>query len=128
MELVLQLTTIIFLISFSMLAGIHALALQFSLYWHFFWFDIPMHFFGGAIVALGFFTLRDLKLFSNKHLTIAKVLLLVLCVAFVWEGFEIFAGVPIESNFVLDTSLDIVFGLLGGFVGFSIGKNLRALR
>jgi hypothetical protein len=128
MKPVLQLTTIIFLISFSMLAAIHALALEFSLYWHFFWFDIPMHFFGGAIVALGLFTLRDLKLFSNKHLTIVKVLLLVFSIALVWEGFELFAGVPMESDFVFDTSLDIVMGLLGGIIGFSIGNSLRALR
>lgn len=124
----LQLTTILFLIAFSTLAVIHLVALKLSLYWYFFWFDIPMHVFGGAIIALGFFTLRDLKLFPNKHLTFVKVLLLVFCVALMWEAFEFFAGVPIIDDFVVDTLTDMSMGLLGGALGYSIGTRLRKLR
>lgn len=124
----LQLTTIIFLISFSLLATIHLVALQFSLYWHFLWFDIPMHVFGGAIVALGFFTLRDLKLFPNKHLTFGTVFFLVLTVALVWEAFDFFAGIPIYDDYLTDTLTDIAMGLLGGSMGYVIGNSLRRLR
>lgn len=128
LTIMLQLTTIIFLIAFSLLAIIHAIALTLSLYWHFLWFDIPMHAFGGMIVALGFFTLRDLKLFPNASLRITRILFLTFAIAVIWELFEYFAGVPIDSNYAFDTSLDITMGLLGACIGFYIGTSLRNLR
>ncbi len=124
----LQLTTIIFLIGFSLLAGIHILATELYLYWYFFWFDIPMHLFGGAVVALGFFTLRDLRLLPNSWLMFWKIPFLVLSVALVWESFELFTGIPIESNFFMDTAIDLCVGVLGGYAGYYIGIQLRSLR
>lgn len=124
----LQLTTIIFLIAFSLLAVVHNLALHFALYWYFWWFDIPMHLFGGVVLSLGFFTLRDLHLFQNRYLTFLKTLSLVLCIALIWELFEHVIGVPIEADFVLDTLTDIALGLLGGAFGYILGNSLRNLR
>lgn len=124
----LQLTTIVFLIAFSTLAVLHNIAIHLYLYWSVWWFDIPMHFFGGVIVALGFFTLRDLKLFPNNWLRPVPILLLVLAVAGIWEFYEVFIGIPMLEDYIFDTSLDLVMGLLGGVFGFMVGNSLRKLR
>ena len=76
----LQLTTIIFFIAFSLLALIHVIAIRLALYWHFLWLDMPVHCLGGIVVALGFFTLRDLGLFPNKFLKLLPLIGLVLCI------------------------------------------------
>jgi len=124
----LQLTTIIFLIAFSTLAVAHNVAVHFTLYWYFWWFDIPMHLFGGVVLSLGFFTLRDLHLFQNRYLTFLKTLSLVLGIALIWELFEHVIGVPVEADFVLDTLTDLCMGLLGGAFGYILGNSLRNLR
>lgn len=124
----LKLPTVFFLISFSFLAGIHIIALQLFLYWKFQWFDIPMHFLGGIVVALGLFTLHDLKLVIKKrHLQIFPIVLLVLTVAMLWEVYELLIGIPIESNYVVDTLTDLSMGLLGGLVGYGIGSSIKKL-
>jgi len=124
----LRLPTIFFLISFSLFAVIHVIALQLFLYWHYLWFDIPMHFLGGIIVALGVFTLHDLKVFvPSRYLTPVAVVLMVVIVALVWEVFELYIGTPIEENFVIDTLTDLGMGILGGLIGYSIGTNIKKL-
>jgi hypothetical protein len=124
----LQLTTIFFLIAFSVLAVIHNIAVQLYLYWHIWWLDIPVHAFGGVIVALGLFTLRDLRLFPNTWIWFVPVLAFVFFVALLWEAYELIIGVPIVGDYTLDTSIDVVVGLLGGVLGYFIGNSLRHLR
>ncbi len=124
----LQLTTIVFLIAFSVLAVIHNLAVKLFLYWHIWWLDIPVHAFGGMIVALGLFTLRDLRLFPNTWLRAPVVLAFVLSIALIWEVYELIIGVPIIGDYAIDTSIDVTIGLLGGAVGYFIGNSLRHLR
>lgn len=124
----LQLTTIFFLISFSILAVLHIIANQLFLYWHLPWLDIPMHLFGGAVVALGVYTMRDLRFIAPRVVQLWSVVAIVLVVAIIWEVFELLAGVPIRDDFVLDTSIDLVMGLAGAFIGYFIGKSLRSLR
>jgi len=115
-------TTVLFLSLFALLAGVHIVALELFLYWKFSWFDIPMHFVGGAVVALGVFTLYDLHLFVPKrYLQLLPIVLLVFLVAMVWEVYELFIGVPIEDDYVVDTLTDLVMGLLGATVGYTIG-------
>jgi len=125
----LQLTTIIFLISFSTFAVIYSIAVKLFLFWSIPWLDIPMHFFGGVIVALGFFTLRDLRLFPNRYLKLWAVLALVLVVAVVWEIYEFALDMSVwEANYALDTLVDICLGVFGGWCGYILGNNLRKLR
>lgn len=124
----LQLPTVFFLIAFSVLSVIHNIAMQLYLYWHLWWFDIPVHAFGGMIVALGFFALRDLRMIPNLFLRIMPVTALVFVVALIWEAFELVAGVPIIGNYVFDTSIDILAGVLGGIAGFYVGKSLDTLK
>lgn len=124
----LQLTTVFFLIAFSVLAVIHNIAMQLFLYWHIWWFDIPVHTLGGVVVALGFFALRDLRVFPNAWLKPLSVTALVLCTALLWELFEQVAGIPNPGNYMIDTAIDVTVGVIGGFVGYIIGNSLRNLR
>jgi hypothetical protein len=124
----LQLTTIVFLIAFSVLAVIHNLAIQLYLYWHIWWLDIPVHAFGGAIVALGLFTLRDLKMFPNSGLRPLPVIAIVIGVALIWEAYEVAIGLPMLEDYIFDTVLDVCMGLGGGIIGYVIGNSLRKLR
>jgi hypothetical protein len=124
----LQLTTIVFLIAFSVLAVIHNLAIHLYLYWHIWWLDIPVHAFGGTIVALGLFTLRDLKLFPNSGLQLPFVIVIVIGVALLWEAYEVAIGLPMLEDYVFDTILDVLMGIGGGIIGFIIGNSLRKLR
>lgn len=124
----LKLPTIFLLIIFSLLAVTHVIALELFLYWRFWWFDIPVHFIGGVVVALGVFTLHDLRIvIPARLLQLIPVLLLVILVAMVWEVYEILIGTPIESDFMLDTLTDIGMGILGGLAGYRIGTSLNKL-
>lgn len=88
---------------------------------------MPVHFFGGAIVALGLYTMKDLRFISSEWLSVLKVLAFVLFVAAVWEVFELYAGVPIDEHYLIDTTIDILMGLGGGYVGYFVGKQLHNL-
>ena len=110
-----------------MLAVIHNIAVELYLYWSIWWLDIPVHALGGMIVALGFFAMRDLRIFSNQLLRPLPVLVLVLGVALLWEVFEFAVGIPVEANYLVDTGIDIVMGLLGGITGYIVGNSLRKL-
>lgn len=124
----LQLTTILFLITFSVFAVVHTIATKLFLYWHFSWLDLPMHLFGGVLISLGLFTLRDIHVFPNSLLKPFPVLFISLLVALLWETFEWMIGVPMLSDFILDTSIDISLGLCGGYIGYLVGNSLRNLR
>jgi hypothetical protein len=123
----LQVTTIVFLISFSLLAVLHSIATKLYLYWHIWWLDMPMHAFGGAIVALGLYTLRDLRIIPNGFLRFLPVMGTLLLIALSWEAFELIVGTPVIGNYLTDTLSDLACGLCGGAVGFFIGKKLREL-
>lgn len=120
--------TKILVITFGTMAFLHVIALKLSLYWHFWWFDMPMHFLGGAIVALGLFFLIDIKFpLSTVFERLPFTLLAVLAVALAWEYFELWAGIPIESDYVVDTLTDLVMGLSGGYVGYYLARALGTL-
>lgn len=123
----LKLTTILFVIAFFVLALLHYLALTLHLYWHFSWLDMPMHFFGGIVVALGVFTTADLiKRFPERLLLFVPVISFVLIVALSWEVFELYAGAEKEASHVLDTISDLVLGIIGGSCGWYLARQLRA--
>jgi len=124
----LQLSTIFFLMSFSVFAAIHMVATELSLYWLFWWFDMPMHLLGGIVVALGLFSLHDLGLFlKDRHLNLVSIMLLVFLVAMGWEVFELAIGVPIQGDYVVDTLTDLCMGTLGGLVGYGVGTSIKKL-
>jgi len=120
--------TLLFLVIATTWAGLHNLALFLELYWLYWWFDLPMHFFGGVVVAMGFLVLADLRL-PVRFLTrsLLPMMLAVLAVVIFWELFELWAGIEIQTDFIVDTTIDIVLGVVGGGVGYYLGERLRTL-
>jgi len=99
------------------------IANQYFLYWHFWWFDIVMHFLGGFWIALlayyifflsGYFT-KISKRFSVFTLSLATVL--VVCV--LWEVFEYIMKVSIyQPDYILDIYLDLLMDTLGWLIAY----------
>lgn len=109
---------ILFLIIASTWLGIHVLALQAELYWFYWWFDLPMHFFGGVVVMLALFVAIDFGATKLRYFTpLKRAVYYVLAVAILWEVYEFGIGMPIESDFWLDTGIDVALGIIGGVVG-----------
>lgn len=123
-------TVKLFLLSFSAFAAVQFTLLQLFMYWRYPWIDIPMHLAGGIIVGLGVFAARDLHVPLFAYLTKPRrAILVVFLVAALWEILEYVSGMSqVEDNFVGDTSLDLVLGLLGGMIGIWIGRKLAARR
>jgi len=124
-----KLNTWFFIIAAAVLSVIHYLALELALYWHFWWFDIPMHLLGGAIVALGVFVLYDFSVpIPKRWLRPIPVICVVLIVALLWEYFQVQISTTIEDNYEIDTITDIVMGLFGGVIGYIVGVSLTKLQ
>lgn len=124
-----KLNTWFFIISASVLSVTHYLALELALYWQFSWFDIPIHALGGAVVALGVFVLYDFSVpLPRRWLRIVPVICFVFIIALIWEYYEVLIGIPIEPDHELDTTMDLLLGLLGGVVGYFVGTSLIKLQ
>jgi hypothetical protein len=124
-----RLNTVFFIIAASVLSVTHSIALQLSLYWHFWWFDLPMHFLGGAVLALGVFSAYEFSApLPKRWQRLLPVMSAVLIIALVWEYYEVLIGIPIESDHEVDTLTDIFLGLVGGAVGYSVGRSLANIQ
>ena len=123
-----KLPTIFFLIASSTLAVIHIVSLELFLYWKYPLLDIPVHALGGAVVALGIFTFKDLfPKYPSRLLYPIPVLSFVLLVALVWEVYELKIGIPIEVDFEIDTIMDLIMDILGGIIGYIVGYSVSTL-
>lgn len=88
----------------------HLYALQHYLYWHYRWFDIPMHIIGGA--ALGSF----LFAFGTARRT-STYFACMFAIFVGWEIFEYFAHISTgQPHYWLDTMKDIADGLIGSSI------------
>lgn len=94
-------------------------------YWRIWWFDMPMHFAGGLWVGLSalWFVFLSGRFKRNPQQNTLSVLIIgvfsVLAIAILWEIFEY--GVQIvlprgTPHDILDTTIDIFLGLVGGLV------------
>ncbi len=123
----LKTTTVLFLIALSVLSVLHYIALSLFLYWQVWWFDIPMHFLGGITVALGLYTLVELRLAPSRITSsLVVVLTLALGIAVSWEVFQYVITDILKPNYVTDTVGDVALGLLGASVGYVLGRRLQA--
>jgi len=96
---------------------------QYFLYWRFWWFDIVMHFLGGFWIALLsyylFFLSNYFTKISKKVSVFAVSLTIVLVIGILWEAFEYIMKVSIQqSNYILDTSLDLLMDTSGWLVAY----------
>lgn len=126
----------------------HLLALYNFWYWEFRWLDMPMHFFGGFLIAmlfiwlnLRFKILNDFLIsrLPNYLITVLITLSFVSLIGVLWEFQEFLYDIFISSknsNIILqlsaaDTIKDLFFDLLGGMVFLLIyfikSKNSRLL-
>lgn len=109
---------VLFVLQASLLLAIaasHAYALSNDLYWFFPILNRAIHFAGGVWVALVSVWLFALQ---GRPVRILPILASVVFVSIGWEIFEVAIGMTNESNYVLDTVLDLCMDVLGGLVGF----------
>jgi len=114
-------------ITIAIVAALHFSALQFYLYWRFWWFDILTHFLGGLWISISFlwlffqFGLVNIVK-NNKNYNLAVAFLAALFVGIMWEAFEYYFGLVAfdASNYAVDTATDISFDLVGGFAAYCI--------
>ena len=101
------------------------LALHYSLYWHLWWFDIVMHFLGGFWLAFAayyiFYFSGYFKKMSKKFSFFTLSLTTVILIGVLWELLECVAKVStIQSNYILDTYLDLFMDVTGWLVAYFI--------
>jgi len=115
---------ILFFISLVTLAIVHVFAQIFFLYWLYLWFDIPVHFLGGIVVALGYQSASSLRIMLPKTwLNILPTIIFVMLVSVAWEIFEVVADVP----FTEDTAFDLIIDFFGGIGGYFLAVKMRSL-
>lgn len=100
-------------VSFIFIAN--SMAFYFHWYSSLWWFDMVMHFFGGAWLGLLFLWLFRAKQISNS--VFLKVILSVLVVSLLWEVYEIVINDQIAKNTFdyQDSVSDLFFDLSGSF-------------
>lgn len=103
------------------IAVVHIAALQWYLYWHFVWLDVPVHFAGGVWLALmgSWILLR-----AGQEMRVETVFSIVVVLSIAWEIFELAAGIPREANFLFDTVLDLTMDMAGAILGFLLARAL----
>jgi len=114
-------------VAVAALAVFHSIALEFHLYWRFLWLDLPVHMLGGIWAGLFVFWLRILMRLTPS---VAWGIAVALVFGVAWEIFEVAAGLPRESSYALDTSLDLLIGrylkLLQVFLANRVMRSTRA--
>lgn len=120
----LQPVVILFLVIASMFAVVHTVAVEASLYWHYWWFDVVMHFWGGLLIALGVFSLTTFRRFSLKP-TVWLVLGVASVIVLGWEFFEWQIGLFNPALHFPDAIYDVTLGLTGGLLGYIILKRFK---
>ncbi len=110
---------VVFLFLASLFTATHIFALAASLYWYYWWFDVVMHFWGGALISLGVYALST---FSQLHFqpTLRIVLLVLLVATIAWEVFELLADLWQPTLYVIDTIQDIILGFGGGLLAHGV--------
>lgn len=108
------------------LALLHALAEWLTLYWRYAWLDIPMHFFGGVVTVLMLATLRSMAPALTGGLS-WRWGSVVAAVLIGWELFGVWRYGGLKPDFWIDSSLDLLFGILGVVAGYYITTALRKL-
>jgi hypothetical protein len=113
--------------------ALHYLGSFFHLYWEIWWYDIPMHFLGGAVGAM--VTILFLKLFNlsseNKNKIIVLTIFSTFCIGIAWEIFELYIGYTSFSDgmeYIFDTTKDLIIDMCGGLFAGLYGLHIISKR
>lgn len=101
---------------------LHRVGFALYLYWLFWWYDILVHVLASTWVALAAYWIALLCSWKREW---APILFVVLVIGVAWEFFESSLGMPRASNFLFDTSLDLLCDVIGGALGFFLGKQVE---
>jgi predicted membrane-bound dolichyl-phosphate-mannose-protein mannosyltransferase len=107
--------TVTFLCLSALFAITHVIAIAASLYWYYWWFDLLMHFWGGALLALGVHVLSTFSFWPFRPTT-TVVLGVVFFAVVSWEVFEWYVGLFDSNTFLFETMKDMGVGVLGAVV------------
>jgi len=107
----------------ALVAMLHGLAIAYSLYWHFSWFDMLSHLFGGAFVSLLAVWLWFFSGYLGTHPLPGRQALFwitvisALAIGIGWEVFERALGHTWSpEGYWLDTCIDIIADTIGGII------------
>lgn len=115
---------VLFILISAVFAIVHMFAVEASLYWYFWWFDIVMHSWGGVLITLGLFALGTFSRI-RKQPSALFTLAVLLFVVTIWEVFEWRAGLFDPETHLVDTALDMILGTVAGLVTYVILKKRR---
>jgi hypothetical protein len=112
----------------SQFALLHYLASTYKLYWRYDWLDLVMHAWGGLVLAFIYLALRDMRVFPKGFKVSPRGLLItLLCILIAWEIFGVYLIGGFKEDYLIDTSLDLTFGILGAILGYRLGQRLTLL-
>jgi len=110
-----------------LLAVGHNLLITQGWYYQYPYLDMPMHLLGGFVGALAAYavivTAIDVSVSAEKSLI--GIMLAVLAIVIGWEVFEQVWSITKDAGVSLDTMADMVFGLVGGLVGWCVATAIR---
>ena len=106
----------------AVIALLHIIAIEYSLYFYLWWFDLLVHFLAGLWVSgLSLWIYFRSGYIKKPVRNIGRALIVVatpiIVISISWEFYEIIIGVPIEKNYVQDTSIDLIMDALGALTG-----------
>ncbi|OGG47978.1 hypothetical protein A3D66_02800 [Candidatus Kaiserbacteria bacterium RIFCSPHIGHO2_02_FULL_50_9] len=106
----------------AIIAVLHFFATYYGLYWTVRWFDTPMHFLGGMMVAL-FVSWVGMRAGMLARMTSGKrrfflIIGATAIVGVLWELFELSISLRQEPGYLFDTLQDLLFDIVGGAIGY----------
>lgn len=111
-------STILLFVAWFLFFLFHNIFNYFSLYWMYYWLDIPMHLIGGILIVLSLFFLQnklpEIYFFKNKF----YILVYLFITTIIWEIYQVLAGKEIDENYTISTMFDISLGMIGGITAF----------
>lgn len=127
----LRLEIILLLLAWALFIATHQFFLYFNLFWYFWWADILMHTWGGAMVVMSWYTIERTMTFPRTMALKYNHPLLVLTFMMIgWEIFEYMFKISNTTNYVFDTILDFITGAIGGLIVFYVirSRTIRGIK
>lgn len=104
------------------LAILTGVAIENSLYWYWWWFDIPMHILGGMWAGL---CAAWLVARRGSTFTLVGCLAFALLVGVAWEVFEYIERIAVVyEDYATDTMIDLGMDIIGATLGYMAARML----